>query len=151
MFTGNYNFTLDSKSRVSIPSGFREYMLKLYNNRVTLTKNLLGQSIIIWPDPVYVRFSEKLLALPEGDEDAEELKMFFMAWAFQTEFDANGRIFVPQALRDHAKLQRDVVIAGMGHKIHIWSEEAWGDLNRGSGADTDRLRQIMKKFNISSM
>ena len=149
MFTGNYNHTLDSKSRVSIPSGFRDFMLRQYNSRVTLTQHSLNRSIILWPDPVYEKFIEKILALPEGDEEVEELRQVFLAQAFQVEFDANGRIFVPQALRVYAGLQRDVVIAGMGRNIQIWARDKWDDLQRSREGDQDRLKRIMKKFNIS--
>ncbi|MFA6032930.1 MAG: division/cell wall cluster transcriptional repressor MraZ [Myxococcota bacterium] len=148
MFSGNYSFTLDGKSRISIPSGYREYLLSNYNNRLTLTKHLMSATILIWPSSSYEKFLERFDELPAWDEGVEKLKRFFISWAFHQEFDNNGRLFIPTPLREYAGLNRDVVVAGAGKVIQLWSKDRWDDQNLADSANPSELKDLARRLNI---
>lgn len=64
-----------------------------------------------------------LQSLPSNKANARAIKRFYFGSAAELEFDKQGRILVPSALREHAELQKDAVIIGTGDKVEIWSRE----------------------------
>ena len=144
MFSGHKTLTFDSKFRVSIPSIFRESLMTEFQNKVVLTKHLNGPEINIWPNATYEKFVEKICGLPT-DEDLEEFKHVFLAWAFHEEIDGNGRIFVAQPLREYALLGKEVVISGAGQYLLLASKDHWLEKDQKYSQDPRRLRSILTK------
>ena len=107
MFMGEYNHTIDAKGRLIIPSRFRE----LLGEEFVLTRGLDG-CLSIYPMDEWVAFEEKLRALPLTNKDARTFSRFFVAGATTCQLDKQGRILVPQTLRQFAGLDKDVVLTG---------------------------------------
>lgn len=105
MFMGEYNHTIDAKGRLIIPSKFRE----LLGEEFVLTKGLDG-CLSIYPMDEWNAFEEKLRALPLTNKNARTFTRFFVAGATNCELDKQGRILVPQTLREFAGLEKDVVL-----------------------------------------
>ena len=104
MFYGaNYN-TLDAKGRLIIP---------------------LDGCLYVFPMSEWNSFEEKLAALPLTNKNARAVVRHFAAGAALCEMDKQGRILVPEVLRDFAHLQRDVVVEGSMKRIEIWSREQY--------------------------
>ena len=72
-------------------------------------------------------FEEKLRALPLTNKNARTFTRFFVAGATNCELDKQGRILVPQTLREFAGLDKDVVLTGNLNRIEIWSKEKWSE------------------------
>ena len=70
-------------------------------------------------------FEEKLASLPLINVEARQFARFFLSGAQYVSVDKQGRILMPQDLRDFAGLEKDVVLAGMGGRIEIWSLDKW--------------------------
>ena len=120
MFYGaNYN-TLDAKGRVIIPKQFREQLGESF----MMTKGLDG-CLYVFPMSEWNSFEEKLAALPLTNKNARAVVRHFAAGAALCEMDKQGRILVPEVLRDFAHLQRDVVVEGSMKRIEIWSREQY--------------------------
>ena len=120
MFMGEYNHTIDAKGRLIIPSRFRE----LLGEEFVLTKGLDG-CLSIYPMDEWKAFEEKLRALPLTNKNARTFTRFFVAGATNCELDKQGRILIPQHLRQYAKLQKDLVIVGASNRAEIWDQEKW--------------------------
>ena len=120
MFMGEYNHTIDAKGRLIIPSKFRE----LLGEEFVLTRGLDG-CLSIYPMDEWVAFEEKLRALPLTNKDARTFSRFFVAGATTCQLDKQGRILIPQNLRQYAKLQKDLVIVGASNRAEIWDQEKW--------------------------
>ena len=118
MFMGEYNHTIDAKGRLIIPSKFRE----LLGEEFVLTKGLS-----IYPMDEWKAFEEKLRALPLTNKNARTFTRFFVAGATNCELDKQGRILVPQTLREFAGLEKDVVLTGNLNRIEVWSKEKWSE------------------------
>ena len=112
MFMGEYNHTIDAKGRLIIPSRFRE----LLGEEFVLTRGLDG-CLSIYPMDEWVAFEEKLRALPLTNKDARTFSRFFVAGATACQLDKQGRILVPQTLRQFAGLDKDVVLTGNLNRI----------------------------------
>ena len=118
MFMGEYNHIIDAKGRLIIPARFRE----LLGEEFILTKGLDG-CLSIYPMDAWEAFETKLRALPLTNKNARTFTRFFVAGATNCELDRQGRILVPQTLREFAGLEKEVVLTGNLDRIEIWSKE----------------------------
>ena len=132
MFMGEYNHTIDAKGRLIIPSRFRE----LLGEEFVLTRGLDG-CLSIYPMDEWAAFEEKLRALPLTNKDARTFSRFFVAGATTCQLDKQGRILVPQTLRQFAGLEKDVVLTGNLNRIEVWSSEKWAAAN-----DDENIEEI---------
>ena len=122
MFMGEYNHTIDAKGRLIIPAKFREPL----GEEFVLTRGLDG-CLYIYPMDEWEAFEEKLRVLPLTNKDARAFSRFFVAGATTCELDKQGRILVPQTLREFAGLEKDVILAGSLSRVEVWSKEKWSE------------------------
>ena len=141
MFMGEYNHTIDAKGRLIIPSKFRE----LLGEEFVLTKGLDG-CLSIYPMTEWEVFEKKLRALPLTNKNARTFSRFFVAGATMCELDKQGRILVPQTLREFAGLDKDVVLTGNLERIEVWSKEKWSE--NCDYDDMDAIAQGMQEMGI---
>ncbi len=125
MFTSEYRHTVDAKGRLIIPAKFREE----FGNQFCLTRGLDG-CLFLFPEMEWKEFENKLRQLPVTfNKDARQFVRFFTTGATNGQFDKQGRILIPQTLREFANIQKDVVVAGSLNKLEIWSKERWNTMN----------------------
>lgn len=120
MFMGEYNHTIDPKGRLIVPAKFRESLGESF----VVTKGLDG-CLFVYDEGEWAAFEEKLKTLPITNKDARNFVRFFLAGAATVELDKQGRILLPQVLRDFAELTKDVVLVGVASRVEIWSKERW--------------------------
>lgn len=122
MFMGEYCHTIDTKGRLIIPSRFREAL----GEEFVISKGIDG-CLTIYSMTDWSAFEQKLSALPFNDKNARLLSRFLVSGASVCEVDKQGRILIPQTLRDFAGLEKDVVLAGNLNKIEVWNKEKWDE------------------------
>ena len=142
MFMGEYNHTVDAKGRLIIPSRFREEL----KNEFIVTKGLDG-CLFVFPGNEWQIFEEKLKALPLTNKNARQFSRFFVAGATPCELDRQGRILVPQTLREFASLEKDVVLTGNLNRIEVWSKEKWNEICDYD--DMDSIAESMQDMGIT--
>lgn len=143
MFLGEYNHSIDAKGRLIVPAKFRE----LLGNTFIITKGLDG-CLYLYPDKEWEEFEQKLSELPMGKSDIRKMVRFFLSSATQVELDKQGRILVPQPHRTFAVIDKDVVFAGVGKKIEIWSKEKWEDCATFDSEDMSDVAERMADLGI---
>ncbi len=124
MFMGRYNHTIDPKGRLSIPSKYREVL----GEEFVVSKGLDG-CLFVYANEDWKVFEAKLASLPLLNEEARQFARFFLSGAQPVTVDKQGRILMPQDLREYAGLEKDVVLAGMGSRIEVWSLDKWNANN----------------------
>lgn len=117
MFFGEHEHTIDAKGRVIIPAKLRDELGDVF----MITKGLDG-CLSVYPMKQWANFESKLQALPMSQPDARAFVRFFFSGATEGELDKQGRVMLPPNLRDHARLEKDVVIAGAGNRLEIWDK-----------------------------
>ena len=142
MFMGEYNHSIDAKGRLIIPARFRE----LLGEEFILTKGLDG-CLSVYPMDEWKAFEEKLRALPLTNKNARTFTRFFVAGATNCELDKQGRILVPQTLREFAGLDKDVVLTGNLNRIEIWSKEKWEDASEYD--DMEDIAEHMSELGLT--
>lgn len=136
MFMGEYNHIIDAKGRLIIPAKFRE----LLGTEFVLTRGLDG-CLFIYPVDEWKAFEQKLRALPLTNKNARTFSRFFVAGAAMCELDRQGRVLVPQTLREFAGLEKDVVLTGNLDRIEVWSKDKWSE-----NCDYDDMNEIAESM-----
>jgi MraZ protein len=121
MLLGEYDHTLDEKNRLTLPAKFRQAL----GGGVVVTRGMDGCLFVFtrgdWDDFVAAR----LEGLNPFSREARQMSRFMFAGATETELDKQGRIMLPQPLMEHARLGREVVVAGVRDHVEIWDRAAW--------------------------
>ena len=145
MFIGEYSHTIDAKGRLIVPSKFREQL----GEEFVVTKGLDG-CLFVYENSEWKSFEEKLHALPLTNANARKFTRFFLAGASATRYlrvlDRQGRILIPAVLREFAKLEKDVVLVGVGSRIEIWNKSIWNEKNVYD--DMDEIAENMEGLGI---
>ena len=122
MLIGEYQHNIDAKSRVIVPAKFREDLGKHFY----VTKGLDG-CLFVLSAQGWEQLQKKIAAMPISK--SRSLQRFFFAGAAEVEPDKQGRILIPEKLREHAGLKKDVTIIGTSVRAEIWDTERWTKIN----------------------
>ncbi len=121
MFVGKFQNSIDSKSRIIVPAKFRDEL----DGSCVIAKSL-DRCLTIYPRDQWEKFvSEKLEVLPTGNPQARKLRRHFYSSAAECDVDKQGRITVPQELKDYAGIEKDLITVGSYNTIEVWSKEYW--------------------------
>ncbi len=141
MFMGEYNHTIDAKGRLIVPSKFREAL----GDTFVVTKGLDG-CLFVYDNEEWNAFEEKLKSLPITNKEARQFARFFLAGAAEVEVDKQGRILVPNILREFAQISKDVVLIGVASRIEIWSKERFEGM--ATFEDMDEIAEHMAELGL---
>jgi MraZ protein len=120
-FRGHYEHSLDAKHRLSIPAKFRAAL----SQGVVLAKDS-DACISVWTAEGHESTVERALAGKNPfSPEYKALQRYFQGNAFDAELDSSGRVTLPPPLLAHAGIEKDVVVAGVGGNLEIWSRERW--------------------------
>jgi MraZ protein len=143
MLIGEYTHTLDTKKRLSLPSKWRKEL----GGGVVLTRGL-DTCLFVYPLKEWQKITEKIGQLPLGQADTRSFNRFFLSGATEVEIDKNGRILVPDFLKDFAKLDTKVVLAGIHDRVEIWDEKLWDSYKAHIEAEADTLAEKLGEIGI---
>ena len=142
MFMGEYSHSVDAKGRLIVPAKFREQL----GDQFVVTKGVDG-CLYVYSQEEWKRIEEKFREVNLTTKDARKFMRFFFAGAAMCEVDKQGRILIPSVLREFAGLEKDVVLAGMGGRIEIWSLEKWEE--NSSQVDINQISQGMINLGLT--
>lgn len=120
MFIGEYQHAVDDKGRLAIPAKFRRRLSK----GAVVTRGL-DNCLFVYTPEEWKKLATKLSQLPFSQANSRAFARLMLAGAMDVEFDGQGRIILPEYLRQYAQLGRDVVVAGLFSRLEIWSRGSW--------------------------
>ena len=135
--TGEYTHSIDTKGRLFIPAKLREELGTVFFVTLSMDECLSAYSAESWE-----RFLAKVNAMPYSKQ--RSMRSLF-ANAAKCELDAQGRILLPQKLRDYAKLTKDVAIIGAGNHAEIWDAEKWAAID-AIEATPENIAAVMEEL-----
>jgi MraZ protein len=120
MFYGENQHSIDPKGRVTIPVKYKTKLGDLFMITMGMEKCLF-----VYPIDEWNRFVESMSSLNNSAKDARDVTRFFFTNAEECETDRQGRILIPQNLRDYAALDKEVYINGVKNRVEIWDKKTY--------------------------
>jgi len=121
MFVGHHTFTLDSKARLTIPAKYRDAL----GPAMVVTRNPIEPCLLLLPMGKWEAIAAKLSERPMTHKATADLRRLLFSTAEDLRADGQGRILLSQQLRSYARIEADVVIAGMNDYLEIWNQTLW--------------------------
>lgn len=141
MFIGEYTHTLDPKGRLAVPTKFRVSL----KAGAVITRGL-DNCLFLYTLEEWQKLAEKLAALPLSQGNARAFARLMLAGAMDAELDSQGRVVIPEYLRQFAHLQKEIVVAGLYSRLEIWDKNAWDNYRakaeEGSEAIAERMMEL---------
>jgi len=143
MFRGHFEHAIDAKGRTSLPSRFRDVLAATSDARLVLTPSPFDACLHLFPMKAWEEFEAKIAALPQFEPNVIKLRRLYVSAAVECEVDKQGRVLVPNSLREHASLQKDVLWAGMGQMVELWAREKWNDVQSMTANERAEFRRAV--------
>jgi len=143
MIIGQYNYNLDPKKRLTVPTKFRSVLSK----GAILTRGIDG-CLFLYPQKQWNELADKLSKMPLSQANARSFARVMIAGAMDVKIDSLGRILIPDYLKEYAKLDKKVVIAGLYDRIEIWDEENWKKYGETTGTQVENIAEGLKELGI---
>lgn len=143
MFIGEYNHTIDEKGRMNMPAKFRREV----QEGVVVTRGL-DKCLFVYPRAEWEKMAEKLSQLPISQRKSRAFARLMLAGAMDVELDSQGRVMLPEYLREYAGAKKHVVVAGLYNRIEIWDEDAWREYRTKAEAESDDIAESMSELSI---
>ncbi len=143
MFIGEYSHSIDPKKRLAVPSKFRGEL----KSKVVITRGL-DKCLFLYPMKAWEALAGKLGTLPVGESGTRSFTRLMLAGAIDVDVDKQGRILIPDYLKEYAGLAKDVVIAGLYNRLEIWDEEKWNEYKKNAEKNTDDIAEQLGKLGV---
>lgn len=143
MLIGEFKHNLDNKGRISLPSKFRSK----FSEGIVLTRGI-DQCIFGFTKSEWEKVVKKILELPLSQSNARAFSRLLLSGAYETEIDSQGRILIPETLRNYANLEKKVIIVGMYTRIEIWDERVWENYKKQTEENSQEIAERLSDLGI---
>lgn len=143
MFIGEYNHSIDQKGRLAIPSKFRSAFTK----GLVVTRGL-DNCLFVYTIAEWKKLAEKLANLPINQANTRAFARLMLAGAMDVELDKQGRIMLPEYLRNYAKLSKATVVTGLFNRLEIWAEPEWEKYKRGTEKQSTAIAEALGELGV---
>jgi MraZ protein len=144
MFRGSASATVDDKGRLKIPTEFRRLLEERWGSEVFIT-SVNADAAFVYPLPVWEEREQKLLALPSTDRARERYLERVNYFGQQARIDPQGRVLVPQPLRDRAGMSGEVVVAGRLDHLVVWNHDRFATRLESDPITDDDFARLAEK------
>lgn len=125
MFRGAQAINLDKKGRMIIPTRYRPELLEKNQGNLVCTVDIRQPCLLLYPLNEWEIVEQKLLNLSNFDPIQRSLQRVMLGYATECELDKIGRILLSAPLRQHAKLEKNIMLVGQLNKFEIWDATQW--------------------------
>lgn len=143
MFIGEYAHSLDDKGRVSIPAKFRT----LLSQGVVLTRGL-DHCLWLYSQAEWKVLADKIAHLPLSQKKSRAFSRLMLAGAWDVELDSQGRVIIPEYLRQYAGIEKKAIIAGLYNRVEIWNETSWLKYKQETEQGSDDIAESLSELGV---
>ena len=143
MFLGEYEHTIDDKGRLTIPAKFRDEL----EGGIVITRGLDG-CLWAYGRSEWEKLAEKIARMPTTNPAARNFARFMFSGAFDSIPDRQGRILIPQNLRNYATIQNETVVTGVMNRVEIWNPARWTAVLTEVEQDPDTFAEQLQDLGI---
>ncbi len=124
MFYGEYLHSIDRKGRLILPAKFREVSKANFIEKFFVTRGL-DNCLFMFSEEEWRQQESKFKAISFTKQQARTFNRLYFSGAGEIIPDKQGRILLPQYLKDFAEIKKDVMIVGVSNRIEIWAKDKW--------------------------
>lgn len=143
MFIGEYQHSVDEKGRLAIPIKFRTDLLK----GAVVTRGL-DRCLFLYPAEAWEELALKLKDLPISQSKSRAFARLMLAGAMDVSVDRQGRVVLPEYLREYANVSKKVVVTGLYDRLEIWDEEAWNKYKNATEKDSNEIAETLGELGV---
>ncbi len=134
---GTYVHSVDEKGRLAVPSKLRVEL----GDPFYITY-LSGDCLCAYSEEEWQKFADKLNAIPQTDAKAQRYVRMIFSSACKCEPDKQGRVLLPQHLRDKVGIDKEAVMIGASYRAEIWAKEKWDAFMAAEPDDEDTMASL---------
>ncbi len=148
MFGGVSHLSLDPKGRIAIPAKYRDVLAETCNRLVVTLES--AQCLLLYPESNWETVRDKIQQLPTGSHPlVKSYQRLVLGYAESIEMDKTGRLLLPLALRNMVKLDKDLVLVGMGNRFELWDNTKWqAETEKALNASSEDLASLLNGFSL---
>ncbi len=143
MFLGEFSHTLDDKGRLTIPARFRDELA----GGLVITRGI-DHCLSVYPRQVWDNLAERIAGLTLTQRNARNFSRLMFSGAADFIPDRQGRVLIPQGLRDYAGLNNEAIIIGLYDKLEIWKPENWTNVKAEVEENPDSIAEQLQELGI---
>lgn len=140
---GEYSHNLDDKGRLAVPKKFRAVLAK----GAVVTRGL-DTCLFLYTKQEWQKLAEKLASLPFAQANTRAFARLMLAGAMDVEVDNQGRVILPEYLRQFAGLKKEVVVAGLYNRLELWDKESWAAYTKKNEKESAKIAEQMSELGV---
>ncbi|MFA5096864.1 MAG: division/cell wall cluster transcriptional repressor MraZ [Candidatus Omnitrophota bacterium] len=140
MFYGEYLHSIDRKGRLILPAKFREAAKQHFVEKFFVTRGL-DSCLFMFGEEEWRAQESKFKAIPFTKAESRKFNRLYFSGAVELTFDTQGRILLPQYLKDFAQIKKDVVVVGVSNRIEIWAKDKWSEFYGNSRQSFEEIAE----------
>lgn len=125
MLRGAHALALDSKGRLAVPTKYRDWLREECDGQLVCTIDISNPCLLLYPLNEWEEIEKKLKSLSSMNPAERRLQRLLLGYASECELDSSGRLLISTPLRQHAGLDKQIMLIGQLNKFEIWSESRW--------------------------
>ncbi|MDO9573085.1 MAG: division/cell wall cluster transcriptional repressor MraZ [Candidatus Omnitrophota bacterium] len=140
MFYGEFEHSIDRKGRLILPAKFREVAKAQFVEKFFVTRGL-DKCLFMFSEEEWRSQENKFKTMSFTKQQSRTFNRLLFSGAQDVAFDKQGRILLPQYLKDFADIKKDVMIVGVSNRIEIWAKDAWNDFYKNSRQSFEEIAE----------
>ncbi len=138
MYYGEYITTVDEKGRITVPRRIRERM-DAFGHAIWYATRGFDHSIFLIHRDEWLKIHAQVAQFSSMDAKVLDFRRLFFSSVAEVKPDNQGRLAIAQHLREHAGLEREAVLLGVGDHLELWNRESWRNFVEGKEAEYKQM------------
>jgi len=148
MYRGATLLNLDGKSRVAIPTKYREVLMHESSGSIVITAHPHG-CLLLYPKSAWEPIQKKVMKFSSFDKKSSGLQRLLVGYAEDVNIDASGRLLISSELRTYSNIDKTLMLVGQGGHFELWSQELWEkEINQININETNELPEELGGFSL---
>ena len=140
MFYGEFEHSIDRKGRLILPAKIREVAKNQFVEKFFVTRGL-DKCLFMFSEEEWRSQENKFKSMPFTKQQTRTFNRLLFSGAVEVSFDKQGRILLPQYLKDFADIKKDVMIVGVSNRIEIWAKDKWQEFFTNSRQSFEEIAE----------
>ncbi len=139
-FTGEFGCKMDAKGRLTLPAKVKSKLPEVSGNQLVLSQGL-EPCLVLYPLVEYRKIYSRLASMNEFNEEFRRLQRNFFRRISEVELDGAGRFLIPKHMIKYAKLEKEIILVGLGNRLELWDSTVYEEYIINDNAEFSKLAQ----------